>query len=109
MVDVKGTTIQMTRGDTFIATLTLKYADDTDYTPEEGDEIRFALKRKYTDEETTIYKTIPNDTLILELEPNDTKTLSFGSYVYDIQITHADGKVDTFIDRARLVLTEEVD
>ena len=30
-------------------------------------------------------------------------------YVYDIEITMADGTVDTFIDRAKFIVTEEVD
>lgn len=47
--------------------------------------------------------------MLLVLEPEDTKTLPFGKYVYDIQITYADGKVDTFITKGRLRLTEEVD
>ena len=46
--------------------------------------------------------------MILELEPNDTKTLDFGSYVYDVQITFADGRVDTFITEAVFKLTPEV-
>ena len=54
-------------------------------------------------------KDIPSDTMLLVLEPEDTKTLPFGKYVYDIQITYADGKVDTFITKGRLRLTEEVD
>ena len=46
---------------------------------------------------------------MLHLEPNDTKTLDVGEYVYDIQLTTSDGDVDTFIAMAKLILTEEVD
>ena len=109
MVKVNGTTIEMTRGDTFIATLTLTQADGTEYTPDANDEIRFAMKQRYSDSASKIYKVISNDDLTLTIDPADTKNLKFGTYVYDIQITYADGRVDTFIDRAKFVLTEEVD
>ena len=39
----------------------------------------------------------------------DTKNLDFGTYVYDLQITFADGTVDTFISKSILKLEEEVD
>ena len=35
--------------------------------------------------------------MILRLESGDTKDFRFGTYAYDIQITMADGTVDTFI------------
>ena len=38
-----------------------------------------------------------------------TADLNFGKYVYDIQLTKANGKVDTFISKAILKLSEEVD
>ena len=115
MVSVDGNKITMTRGDT----LRLKVGivvDGEEYTPELYDSIRFALKHsklnatktEYTDAEPLVLKDIPNDTLILELEPDDTKSLGFGKYDYDVQITFADGTVDTFISDT-LKLTKEVD
>lgn len=47
--------------------------------------------------------------MMLTLEPQDTADLNFGKYVYDIQLTKANGKVDTFIPKAILKLSEEVD
>ena len=44
------------------------------------------------DEKPLVVKDIPSDTMLLVLEPEDTKTLPFGKYVYDIQITYADGR-----------------
>ena len=105
---MKGTTITLTRGDTFIAQIELTDPNGNPYTPVEGDIITFAAKRSYNDAAALIFKEIPIDTLKLVLDPEDTKSLDFGQYVYDIQIVFATGAVDTFITKAKLIITEEV-
>lgn len=107
---IKKTTIFLTRGDTFKAQLSLTNEEGQPYEPQEGDVIRFACKKDYSDPDTEvlIVKEVPLDTLILTLEPSDTKELAFGNYVYDIQLTTAAGEVDTFITKGILTLTEEV-
>ena len=107
MYKIDGTTITLTRGDSFYCQLSLTRGGKT-YTPDPSDTIRFALKKDYFDTEALITKTIPNDTLVLSLLPADTKTLAFGTYVYDIEITFADGDVDTFINEAIFTLAPEV-
>ena len=80
------------------------------------DSIRFAVKHKsmlgdksdYTDIDPLINIQIPTDTLILTIEPEDTKDLGFGKYVYDVEITFSDGTVDTFITASPFILSEEV-
>lgn len=106
---VKKNTIFLTRGDTFKAHLTINNPDGTEYTPQEGDTVRFALKENIEDQECLILRDIPTDTMLLVLNPEDTKNLEFGSYVYDIQLTKANGDVDTFITASKLKLTAEVD
>lgn len=108
-VDINGTTIRMTRGDTLKVYVTPSYKDGTPYEPIQGDRIRFALKHKIDDEEPIILREIPIDTLLLHVLPEETKGLSYGTYVYDIEITYANGDVDTFITKAPFKLTEEVD
>lgn len=105
---VKKNTIVLTRGDTFKGKVTITNTDGSEYEPDPGDSIRFAMKRDYNDPETLIEKGIPIDTMLLILEPSDTKPFEFGDYVYDIQLTKANGDVDTFITKSRLTLTEEV-
>ena len=107
---IKKTTIFLTRGDTFKAQLSLVDREGNPYEPQPGDAIRFACKKDYSDPDTEvlIVKVVPTDTLILELEPEDTKELPFGNYVYDIQLTTAAGEVDTFITKGTLTITEEV-
>ena len=108
-VKISGTTITMTRGDTLRVTLELKDENEEIYEPQEGDAIRFAMKKSYKDPDTLILKDIPIDSLELVLDPDDTKNLPQpSSYNYDIEMIYANGDVDTFIDKAKLVLTEEV-
>lgn len=106
---VNRNTIYLTRGDTFKAVITISYPDGSIYTPIEGDTIRFALKQSIDDEECIINREIPIDTMLLVIYPNDTKNLEFGNYVYDIQLTKANGDVDTFITASKLKLTAEVE
>lgn len=102
-------TIRMTKGDTLRTKVLLTDLEGNEYVPEPGDRIRFAMKRAYSDEEVLVLKDIPIDNLILTLRPEDTKTLDAPApYVYDIEMTYANGDVDTFIAKAKLMLTEEV-
>lgn len=108
-VDSKTNVITLTRGDTARIQVNITDATGQPYVPQDGDVIRFALKKRYADDTPLINITIPNDTLLLEISPSDTKPLRFGTYKYDIQITMANGTVDTFIDRGQFVITEEVE
>lgn len=111
MVRINGTTITITRGDTLEVLVELFQPDGSVYPVQPGDRIRFALKQNYSDREPLLLKVIPHDTMCLRLESAETKLLQSGGvpYVYDIEITMADGTVDTFIDRAKFIVTEEVD
>ena len=112
---IDGTSITMTRGDTMKAAITLT-KDGEPYEPAAGDSIRFALKHTtlnanktdYADTTPLILKQIPTDTMELTLDPEDTKGLAFGSYIYDIEVTFADGSVDTVIPTAGFRITPEV-
>lgn len=107
MIRIQGTTITMTRGDTLSVTVGI-YQGDAEYQVQDDDVVRFAMKKSYYDSEPIILKTLDNDTLQLQLDPEDTKDLEYGQYVYDIEITMADGTVDTFIAEAKLILAKEV-
>lgn len=115
-VKIEGNKITMTRGDTLIAEVFITDSHGDPYYPESGDSIRFALKRpimtsgnkEYKDREPLIVKTIPINTMILQIDPVDTKPLDFGKYVYDIELTYANGNVDTFITTAPFELSPEV-
>ena len=112
--------ITLTRGDTLTLTVTLMHEVDPvppateptiePYVPEQGDEIRFAVSKGYKTEpgyELKLSKDIPNDTLTFTCSSTET-SLEYRTYNYDVEITHPDGCVDTFIS-AKLTITGEVE
>ena len=111
MLKISGTTITLTRGDSANILLDLQYKNSGEsYVPEEGDSIRFAMKKTYSDLlPSLVLVNIPIDSLILHISPEDTKYLAYGDYKYDIQLTKANGDIDTFIDLATFIITEEVE
>lgn len=104
-VKIKNNKIEMTRGDTLRVLVGIT-VDENPYSPVVGEAVRFAVKnrtlkaggKEYSDNDPLILKDIPIATMILELQPQDTKPLGFGMYCYDIQITFEDGTVSTFIE-----------
>ena len=103
-----GYDITLTRGDSLFLEISLT-KNGQSYTPAVGSSVRFAMKEKYTDTEVTLEKQIPLDTMLLSINPEDTKPLPMGkSYVYDIQLTDEAGHVDTFIE-GKFTLGKEVE
>lgn len=112
--------ITITRGDTLTLTVSLLHEVDPvppatqptiePYVPEEGDVIRFAVSKGYKAQpgyELKLSKDIPHDTLTFTCSSTET-SLDYRTYNYDVEITHPDGCVDTFIS-AKLTITGEVE
>lgn len=116
MFSVTGTTIRITRGDSGTLQVDLKRGNNT-YTPVNGDVIRFYLGYKrmnagrtaYVNAGAIITKTVDINNMLLQFDPADTKNLEFGTYVYDMEMTFADGTVDTFIEGKDFIIAPEVD
>jgi hypothetical protein len=111
MVKINGNRISMTRGDTMQAQVEIFDASGDPYEVQEGDRIRFAMKSMNKDScgQILLYKEIPNSTLVVTLQPEDTENLPLGEYGYDIELTKANGVVDTFIAEAKIELRWEAD
>ena len=116
-VDESTNTITLTRGDTVdgITVVILDPVTGEEYTPQEGDVVRFACKEKLTDEDPLIVKVLDNASMILRLESEDTKKFRNPTvkgqkvkYSYDIELTKADGTVSTFISDAIIQVCAEV-
>lgn len=105
--------ISLVRGDTAVFDIPLVNVDDegheTPYTPQEGEKLRFAMSTKFgsSREEVLILKNIPISTLVLKIEPEDTKPLAFGKYKYDIEFTDIAGNVTTVLE-ANFTVAKEV-
>lgn len=93
---IKHNKIELVRGDTLRAHVDI-LCDGEAYELREGDSLRFALKKSYNSKTVIINKVIPAETLMLTLDPEDTAGLDGGVYVYDIELTFANGDIDTFI------------
>lgn len=108
MFTINRKTITMTRGDSAELQLSLK-KNGSDFFPSEGDVIVFRMSKSYeslVSYQLLIEKTIPNETLVLTLDPEDTDEVPYGSYNYDIELTYEDGSVDTFVSD-KFILTGE--
>ena len=107
MYKINGTTITLTKGDSFYCQLSLMKNGQA-FTPSEGDVIKFGMKKEFWDTEPLIEKIIPNDTLVLSILPSDTESLQPATYCYDIEYTSLGGDVDTFINNQQFNLVPEV-
>lgn len=92
---IKRNRIQLVRGDTFRAKLTLQDKAGNIYIPTADDEILFTVKRNVSAKEPLLQVEVFGG--IVYLRPSDTENLAFGSYVYDVQVTLANGDKDTVI------------
>lgn len=107
---IKKNVIGLVRGDSLWCTISLTDSDGNPYEPDPGDQIRFALKKNASDADTEILliKEIDPTTMQLRIDPDDTKFLEFGDYVYDIEITLTNGFRDTFLGPNKFKLLEEI-
>ena len=117
MFKLNGNEISLTRGDTLcLQVRAIRKGTGEEYTPVEGDKLRFALKHSdmvagrtaFKDLNPLIVKDIPISTMQLKLDPIDTKNLKFGTYTYDIELTFASGEVDTIIPYSKFNILPEV-
>lgn len=106
---IKGTSIRLTRGDTFRVRVAMTNGDGSPYEMQEGDSVRFRCVKRKGDREAVIEKIVDPETMLLSLAHSDTASLNFGTYFYDMQLTKADGDVDTFIAEAQFVVAPEAD
>lgn len=103
---VNGKTLSMTRGDTESITVTV-----TGYTLGDGDKIEFTVRKRPTSVTKDLHKVVTEfaeNKAIFIISSADTSAMVFGNYVYDIQLTTADGAVITIIKPSGFVILPEV-
>lgn len=107
MLEVKPDgSISLTRGDTGIFNLALVDSDGNQYVPHEGDRIVFSMAKAPGDE-VILQKDVDMGTMQLRLDPEDTKSLDFATYSYDLQLTDYLDNVTTVL-LSKIKFTKEV-
>lgn len=99
--------IELTRGDTARLTVTVTNDDGEEYEVQSTDILTLSIKKRVKDSEALVSKMLVGSTTF-HIEPGDTSGLPFGKYVYDVQITTAEGDVYTVIAPSEFKIAEEV-
>lgn len=108
---IQGTNLQMIRGDSESLIIEIEEADSTPYEFQDGDTIYFTVKQRASSKEKVLQKIVkifPGNQAIIEINPKDTSSLGFRKYVYDIQLTKANGRVTTVVPLSSFDVMEEV-
>ena len=105
----KDNTIHLTRGDTarFSLGQIVNTITNTNYTPTAEDTVTMTIKKTVMQADPFVQIIVPGGE-VLHIKPEDTKAMAFGKYVYDVQITMADGDVYTIIPPTTFELLKEV-
>lgn len=104
MIYVTDNAITLTKGDSLALPVAInkKYEDGhvEPYEVQSGEKLRFAVSTGFYGEvgyKLHISKQIDPNAMLIILEPSDTKSMKNKTYNYDVEITHLNGMVDTFI------------
>lgn len=101
-------TIRLTRGDTARISVTV-YNDynQEDYELDPADVLRLTIKKSVRDTTPAVQKMITGSSQFYLL-PTDTQDLSFGKYLYDVELTTSSGDVYTIIEPTTFEILKEV-
>lgn len=96
--------ITLTRGDTCAFDVEIKTDSGETYIPQEGDVVTFTMKKDTKTLDIIIQKT--GSTVVIN--PADTRSLKYGSYLYDVTLTTVSQAVYTIITPTEFIIAEEV-
>lgn len=102
---VQGKNLVLMRGDTGILRLNLT-SDGEPYELADGDTAVLTVKKNLKAKTPLLQKTLENGLFYFTHE--DTKSLPAGAYVYDVQVTLADGQVYTALGPSTYRLLPDV-
>jgi hypothetical protein len=102
---VNGSTIILTRGDSFISDLMIVDSSDEIYIPTPEETIRFEMRRYKSNRDPIFTMDIPiRESLRLEFKPEQTQNLPYGYYAYSIRLIKKNGDADTFITDGKILI-----
>ena len=97
--------IFITRGDSAAFDIQVRQPDKrTIYELSDGDVLTFTVKASDTEIEYLLQKTGQT----IHIDPVDTQKLAYGRYLYDIQLTFADGTINTIIPPTPFIVCNEI-
>lgn len=108
---VNGKKLKMVRGDSEAITVKLTNAAGELMPLVPGDTVYFTVKDSaYTEVKLlqVVVTEFEEGVALITIRPEDTKQLPFREYVYDVQVTFADGSVKTIIPPSRFTINAEV-
>ena len=98
--------IRFVRGDTQVFSLNIMDEDGLPYELQPTDKLVLTVKRSIYNTDIILQKVI-DASMLIKFEHEDTEGLSFGEYVYDVQLTQGD-IVTTVIPPTPFILEGEV-
>ena len=107
MLQITETAVHLTRGDACDLEVIIHDLEGNIYTLAAGDLLLFTLKKNCITEDIIIQKDITSDSTI-HLSHDDTDTLLYDAYKFDVQLTMANGKVYTVITPHDFIIEKEV-
>lgn len=106
MIKLHGNRIYLTRGDTALLKVVILGADKEVYTPDDTDTVTLTVKKTTGSADILFQREVVDG--MVTIEPEDTASLPYGDYVYDVCLETEKGIVQTFIPPTVFKLTEEV-
>ena len=101
-------TIHLTRGDTARFSISVENElTQQEYIIGENDKLTLTVKKKVKDTEALLQKTALGVSLF-HIKPEDTSSMSFGKYKYDVQLTTSTGDVYTIVEPTTFEILPEV-
>lgn len=97
MIKIVDGNIYLTRGDSAILELTILDEDGQTWTPAEGDKVIFCMKKAAINPAVLLKIEAVSGSTDIIINPEDTKELTPGQYIYDIHAELAGGDVYTVI------------
>lgn len=110
-MNFKNKDIYMTRGDSETISISLSDTSDVSIPFEPGDTVYLTIKTDANTSTKVLQKQVTSfvgGKAIFTIQPSDTSSLNYGSYLYDIQWTRSDGFKRTIITPSMFVIEKEV-
>ena len=98
--------IKIIRGDTARFKIEILNQNEEPYELQEGDKLVFTVKKNVSTRCIALQKQIMGETFTITHD--DTKNMVYGQYVYDVQLTQANGDVTTVIPPSKFKIMPEV-